>query len=134
MLAIMMLIVPNLVLAGTKSQIQPRWSCIYSIGHSLERVSNKSALALCAEVETYGGYYAAIEAQLQKYNTSTGRWENVSGKFWDIADESEYCVIDETYISVSSGKYRFDLTFVAYNTSWFELEHFSCYTDQVTIP
>lgn len=133
-LAIMMLMVPNLVLASTSSQIQPRWSFIFTIAHSLERVGSQKALALYAETETYQGYYAAVEAQLQKYNTSTGKWDNVSGKFWDIAAEDELCVIDETYISVSSGKYRFDLTFVAYSTSWMELESFSCYTDQVTIP
>lgn len=133
-LAIMMLMVPNLVLAGTNTQIQPRWSYIYSIAHSLERVDNEKALALYAETETYQGYYAAVEAQLQKYNSSTGRWENVSEVFWDYADESEFCYIDATYISVPSGKYRFDLTFVAYNTSWIELEYFGCYTDQVTIP
>jgi hypothetical protein len=134
MLAIMMLIVPNLVLAGTKSQIQPRWSYIYDCAHSLERVGSSSALALYADVQVFDGYYAAVEAQLQKYNSSTGKWNNVSGKFWDIASESDFCYVDEPRISVSSGTYRFDLTFVAYNTSWFELEHFSCYTDQVTIP
>ncbi len=134
MLAIMMLMVPNLVLAGTSTQIQPRWSCIYSIGHALERVSSEKALSLYAETETYMGYYAAVEAQLQKYNTSTGNWDDVSGKYWDYADEDDYCVLDATYIAVSSGTYRVDLTFVAYSTSWIELESYSCYTDQVTIP
>lgn len=133
-LAIMMLMVPNLVLAGTSTQIQPRWACILSIGHLLERVDNERALSLYAETETYSGYYAAVEAQLQKYNSSTGNWDDVEEVYWDYADESEYCYIDATYISVPSGKYRFDLTFVAYSTSWMELESFSCYTDQVTIP
>ncbi|MBR3888193.1 MAG: hypothetical protein IKJ32_03750 [Clostridia bacterium] len=133
-LAIMMLMVPNLVLAGTSAQIQPRWACILSIGHLLERVEDERALSLYAETETYSGYYAAVEAQLQKYNSSTRRWDNVNEVYWDYADESEYCYIDATYISVPSGTYRFDLTFVAYSTSWVELESFSCYTDQVTIP
>jgi hypothetical protein len=116
------------------SQIQPRWSYIYNIAHILERVDDESALALYAETETYPGYYAAVEAQLQKYNYSTGKWKNVTSEYWDIADESEFCYIDETYIAVSSGTYRFSLTFVAYTTSWMEIESFGCYTDQVTIP
>ncbi len=133
-LLVTMLIVPNIVLAAENTSIQPRWSCIRECAHSLDRVGNDRALALCTDLEVYDGYYAGIEAQLQKYNFSTEKWENVQGKYWDYASEDTFCYIDETYISVSSGTYRFVLSFNAYSTSWFILESFECYTDQVTIP
>lgn len=133
-LIITMLIVPNVVFASDNFTIQPRWSYIRSCAHSLDRVENERALALCTDVNLYSGYYAGIIAQLQKYNFSTERWENVEDKYWDYAAEDTFCVIDETYIPVSSGTYRFLLSFVAYSTSWIELESFECYTDQVTVP
>ena len=134
MLVIMMLIVPHVVFAAKNTYVQPRWSCIYECANSLDRVAGSRALALCADVEVYDGYYAGIVAQLQKYNSSTGRWEDVSNRYWDYADEDGLCVLDETYIGVSAGTYRASLEFIAYSTSWFILETFTCYTDQVTIP
>ena len=97
-------------------------------------MGSSRALALYADVEVYDGYYAGIEAQLQKYNFSTEKWENVEDEYWDYADEDTICILDETYISVSSGTYRVSLSFIAYTTSWFISESFNCYTDQVTIP
>lgn len=133
-LIVTMLIVPNVVFAAENTSIQPRWTCIRECANSLDRVAGSRALALYADVEVYDGYYAGILAQLQKYNFSTEKWENVSNKFWDYAAEDTFCVLDATYIPVSSGTYRFNLSFVAYSTSWFELESFECYTDQVTVP
>ena len=133
-LVITMLIVPNVVFAAENTTIQPRWSCIHECANSLDRVGSSRALALYADVEVYDGYYAGIEAQLQKYNFSTEKWENVEDEYWDYADEDTICILDETYISVSSGTYRVSLSFIAYTTSWFISESFNCYTDQVTIP
>lgn len=134
MLAITMLIVPSLVFASENNQIQPRWSFIRDCTHLLERVGSKKALLLSTTMETDPGYYAGIQAQLQKYNFSTGDWDNVSGRYWDMAYEDSFAYIEETNLSVSSGTYRFALCFNAYTTSWFEIESFACYTDQVTIP
>ena len=134
MLVIIMLIVPNIVFAAENTSIQPRWSCIRECANSLDRVGSSRALALYADVEVYSDYYAGIEAQLQKYNFSTEEWENVDDKYWDYADEDTFCVLVATYIPVSSGTYRVSLSFIAYSTSWFILESFECYTDQVTVP
>lgn len=133
MLVITMLIVPTVVFATNESTpIQPRWSHIFTIEHFTEKHATRNALVFYAAIETYSGY-TGIEAQMQKYNFATEEWEDVEGKFWDIADEDEYCYIDETCIPVSSGVYRFEVTYVAYATNWIELEHFMCYTDQVTV-
>ncbi len=132
-LAITMLIIPTCSFAAnTPAPAQLMWTYIRACQHSLVQVGTQRKLSLCTDIEAYDGVYTGIMAQLQKYNFTTGRWDNIEDEFWSFIHESEYCYIDET-VNVSPGVYRFNLVFSAYDTNWVEVEFFDCYTDQVTI-
>ena len=135
---ITMLMIPNLVLAGdtadsAQSGVQPRWSCLFVCDSSIRNASDISpGLFVMGSTETYNGYYAEVEVQLQRYTTS-GIWMDVPTYCWTDYQEDTFAEVSEDNVSVSKGTYRCTLIHTAYSTSGFPLESEAFYSNEITV-
>ncbi len=135
---ITLLMIPNLVLAvdtadSAQSGIQPRWSCLFVCDSLIDYASDISpGLLIVGSTETYSGYYAEVDVQLQRYTTS-GIWMNVPTYNWVDYQEDTFAEISEDNVSVSSGTYRCSLIHTAYTKSGIEIESEAFYSDEITV-
>ena len=79
------------------------------------------------------GCYAGVTIQLQKYIASCDCWVNVPTYCWDAYAEDSYAEIFEDNISLSTGTYRCQLVYTAYDTDGFELESFAANSNEITV-
>ena len=111
-----------------------RWTCIYECENLLTDESTwfTKKLDLYADMTTYDGYYAGIEAQLQKLDDDGETWNNVDDKYYEAFAEDEVCIMEET-IKVKAGTYRFEIVNNAYAKNGALLESAFTHTRTVTV-
>ena len=135
---ITLLMIPNLVFAvdavdSAQGSIQPRWSCIYVCENGIDYANDISqGIKIMGATQTYDGYYAEVEVQLEKYTTS-GIWVNVPTYNWREYSESCWAEVFEDNISVTPGTYRCSLVHSAYDEDGFLLESVSFQTRELTV-
>lgn len=136
-MAITMLMVPTVAFANSNTEasvIQPRWSYLVACDNLLDYASNiSSGLLVYGSTQPRFGNQSSVEIQLQKWNVSAGKWENVTGKYWFDYSTDGYSELCENNVPVSAGVYRLSLLHTAYSSTGVELESFAAYSNELTI-
>lgn len=135
-MVITMLMVPTVVLASNYTEasvIQPRWSYLLFCDNWLDYASDISrGILVYGSTDVYEGH-SSVDIQLQKWNSSTGRWANVSGKSWFDYSTSGYSEICVDNVSVSAGIYRLSMLHTAYDEDGMEVESFAANSNEITV-
>lgn len=107
--------------------VAPCFTALWVCSRSMELASSLGKMNIYASTDTYPGYKSGTKTVLQVKNGSS--WDDVTS--WEDAHGSTASTIDTSYY-VNRGTYRTKNTHTAYNSSGYEVESHTTYSDEVT--
>ena len=107
--------------------VAPCFIALWDCTRSLELANSFGKMNIYASTDTYPGYTSSTTTVLQKKNGSS--WDDITS--WENNQGSTDSTIGTSYY-VNRGTYRTMNTHTAYNSSGYEVESHTTYSDEVT--